>query len=615
MKFSEITQENIVEAIKAYLKGDRTYASKYAIWWKGKLVSPSGVISKHYELIGKPIDRNSFDTSEAQKVLLNLGFPIVDTSVQDSFFSKKELNSFEVLVKNKYYDKNSPVDKNIGEFISKVIWEKTKIWREKLLELDWFKDNNRYSWQIQSKSEKGNIYRDYTWFKVFPNNNIKKLIFFTLGVGGDGNLYYKIDIKRNDDFFKQNNRIREFDSLMNSMIEEDTKYAVIKKEDIEHENWSTLIRKTDAYFTDKLTITDQISSHFWPERRLMRLVWNDKNWKFPISRYWNKNWQGRTDKAHHEQYGFGSEEWLFNNRYLIEGTQYGYVRGIDTMPETSYFIDELYLYSLHPKTKQQFLIAKLFDVEIYREEEIIDELILSTFENNRDLMLDELKQVNADTKFLKTLELRPNMSFDLNRAIIYEEPILLNQDLLKIHRFIPNKIKDEIELAINEIETSFKKPKIKFESGNGTGSNSYSQSISGGKRNVNRTHADITNDLHEYLTNSKVYKKFEISTEKTRVGNNLVDCAAKSEDEYILFEVKTTNSVLTNIRQALGQIIEYALLDTSLNVNKLIIIGPAIPNERDLVYFQNLKEQLKLPLQYWSYSFEEKKMSNKFQKF
>ena len=254
-------------------------------------------------------------------------------------------------------------------------------------------------------------------------------------------------------------------------------------------------------------------------------------------------------------------------------------------------------------------------MDVYHDKEEVEEEVIKVFEDNRGLMLNELEEVKADTKLMRTLELRPNLAFKVDTAEIYQEPILLDEEAIKIHRFIPRVIDDELEALVKNIDTAIKDPKMKFESGNGTGSNSYSQNVSGGKRNVTRTHADITNDLHNYLTQSKEYKGFDISTEKTRICNNLVDCVAKKDKEHILFEVKTANSVLGCLRQALGQIIEYALLDSSLLVKELVIIGPVSPNKTDLVYLKNLKKKLKLPLHYWSYSFEEEKLDKKFKKY
>jgi hypothetical protein len=607
--FEDLTTKKAIRAIKSLIKENNINDTKYAVWWNRKLLSPARIITKHYELEGSPIKRKSINTDQAQLKLLALGFPIVENNSKNNFFTNKELTSFKELIKRKVYNKEDEVDKNIGYFLNQVIWEKSKIWRDKLTQLGWKTDKGTKNWQRQSRG-KGQSYKDYTWYRIYPENFKTKLLFFTIGVGNDGNLFYKFDIKRNDPFFTSKLE-KEFDALKISLTEN---YKVILKEDLYNSSWSNLIAKSDNYFNDQTDNLYKILYHFWPEKRLMRLVYNDKNWQTPMERYWNKSWQGRTDKAHHEQYGFGFEEWLFNPRYLIGGLQYGYVRGIDTMPANATFINELYLYTLNPQSNQKYLVAKLIDVDIYRNESEVKKKVLRIFEDGRNEMLLELEQVNADTSFLRKMLLRPNLSFNLDSAIIYDEPIMLPEDFLKIHRFIPNKVEGTIEKIINNIDISFKDPKLDFKEGNGTGSNSYSQIVTGGKRNVNRSHSDITNALHKYLCNSKDYNGYKISTEKTKVGNNLVDCAAKKADKLNLFEVKTTNSFLTNVRLALGQVIEYALLDKSINIEELIIVGPVKPNKRDLIYFETLKEKLALPISYWSFSFEEKQLQKKFTK-
>lgn len=434
---------------------------------------------------------------------------------------------------------------------------------------------------------------------------------FTVGVGPDGNLEYKMDIQWNDKKLNQ----EQVDWFFGYRDSKNAGLQKVRKERIKDLNWEGLVEESDEFFTKHLPTFQDIYYTLWPEKRLMRIVWNENNWQVPMERYWNRKWQGRKDKAHHQQYGFGFEEWLFNNRYLIDGYRYGYVRGVASMPKDVSFINELYLYSLHPNTKQKFLIGKLSNVDVYHNIDEVDESVVDVFEDSRSLIIQELKDVEADTKLIKTLELRPNLAFKVEDAEIYQEPILLEEEAIKIDRFIPRYIDDDLENLVDAVDAEIKDPKMKFETGNGTGSNSYSQNVSGGKRNVNRTHSDITNDLHIFLEQSSDYKDFQISTEKTKISNNLVDCVARKQEDYILFEVKTVNSVLGCIRQALGQIIEYALLDTSLIVKKLIIIGPASPNQNDLVYLQNLKDKLKLPLQYWSYSFEEDDLNKKFKKY
>lgn len=609
--FNELTQNDVINSINELIKEGSVDDTQYAVWWKHKLISPARVITKHYDLQGSPIKRKSITTDQAQKRLLELGFPIVDSTIKNNFFSEKELTSFEKLIARKDYDSSNPVDKNIGDFLRDTVWSKTKIWAEKLEQLGWKVVSKRRGWNTRHQKVGFQTYKQYAWSSLKPMDGQNNLLLFTIGVGSNGDLEYKMDIQWSDKTLTQTQKDLFFDLRKKA----NASFQYLTKDEIVKNSWDSLVKKSDDFFTKHLETYTDIYYSLWPERRLMRLVYNDNNWQVPIERFWNKKWQGRSDKAHHEQYGFGFEEWLFNPRYLINGLQYGYVRGIDTMPENSSFINELYLYTLDHKTNKKFLVAKLNDVNIYRYEEDVDELVLDTFESSRNEMLSDLKKVNADTKFLRKMPLKPNISFDLDKAINYEDSVLLPDDFLKIHRFIPNKVEGFLAKTIDEIDKSFKNPKLRFKEGNGTGANSYSQNVSGGKRNVNRTHSDITNDLHNYLLESSDYKGYSISTEKTKVGNNLVDCAAQKDADLILFEVKTTNSFLTNVRLALGQIIEYALLDNAIRIKQLTIVGPSQPNVRDLDYLASLRDVLDLPLTYWSYSFEEISLNKKFKKY
>ncbi len=605
--FEDITQDSATYAIKALIKERETKINRYAVWWHGKLVSPSRVITKHYELNNSSIERGSFNTNPAQDRLLTLGFPIIDTLEEDSFFTNKELVSFEKLIRRKDYNPSNEVDVNIGKFLRDTVWSKTVLWAKKLEQKGWTIVGKRRGWNTRHQKKGFQTYKQYAWCSLKPQHGQNNLLLFTVGVGTNGDLEYKMDIQWNNKSFTQDQR-----DLFSKLREEAAaSFQYIKKENISNYDWNKLITVSDRFFTKHLDTYNNIYYSLWPERRLMRLVYNENNWQVPIERYWNKKWQGRTDKAHHEQYGFGFEEWLFNTRYLINGYQYGYIRGIDTMPQDTNFINELYLYTLDHKTNQEFLIAKLIDVNILNEDDI-DHHVLNIFESTRKYMHAELEKVKADTKLIKKIPLKPNISFDLNKAIFYEDSVLLPKDLIKIHRFIPNKVNGELAGIVDQIDKSFKIPKLNFNEGNGTGTNKYNQTIQGGQRDVNRTHADITNDLHKYLEASSDYSGYKISTEKTKVGNNLVDCAVKKKNSLELFEVKTTKSFLTNIRLALGQILEYALLDKDIIIDKLIIVGPVNPNDRDLEYFSTLKKLLDIPLVYWSYSFEEKKLEKKF---
>ena len=526
-----------------------------------------------------------------------------------NFFSEKELYTFTKIIKRDNYDDTNMVDKNIGAFLNQVIWEKTKIWRDKLIDLGWVTDNAKKNWQRQNRG-KGQRYSTYTWYRLYPSTSRTKLIYFTVGVDDLGDLIYKIDIQRNDDFFK-NGKEQEFDFLRSKL--KGKGIVRIKKEDIYKLDWVKLVKATDNYFTELLTDFHRISYELMPENRITRLVWNDNQWHIPMGRKFNPTWQGLSDKPYHSQYGYGHEEWLFNPRYQIDGMQYGYIRGVAKLKESTDFVNNLFIYSIDPKTKQSYLIAHLKNVEVYSDPDELEPEIRNLYLNTINEMRIELENVGADPSNLINDEgTIPRLGFPIQDAVIYEEMIPLPDDLLKLHRFMPYKIDIDIQSIISEIETEYDEAQLNFSEGNNTGKNKYKTKGRSKGGEVEKVHADITNDLHKYLTTNNRYRGYKISTEKTTIGTNLIDSIAKSNEGSIIFEVKTRSKVLPNIREALGQILEYGLLNSQLNVEKLVILGPAFPNMRDLTYLKNLKSHLKLPLEYCSYDKSASTLNNKF---
>src|ERR1044072_4403443 len=77
-----------------------------------------------------------------------------------------------------------------------------------------------------------------------------------------------------------------------------------------------------------------------------RLTSNENHWELPSFHRWNLEDQGKKNVPFENQYGFGHEEWLLNSRYIVNGFQYGFIRGIqDSDPEVKRF-EEVHLYTV-----------------------------------------------------------------------------------------------------------------------------------------------------------------------------------------------------------------------------------------------------------------------------
>ena len=70
--------------------------------------------------------------------------------------------------------------------------------------------------------------------------------------------------------------------------------------------------------------------------------------------------------------------------------------------------------------------------------------------------------------------------------------------------------------------------------------------------------------------------------------------AVKFDDKYDIYEIKSDSDVRTCIRQAIGQIFDYAYYGCSDNIGKMVIIGPSpITDEADK-YLSNMRNQHKI---------------------
>ena len=340
------------------------------------------------------------------------------------------------------------------------------------------------------------------------------------------------------------------------------------------------------------------------DKRQMRITWNRFNWEKPSGHFWKKENQTKNNIAYENQYGFGHEEWLFNQRYRINGFQYGYVRGVEKASLENDLIDELYLYTKDTDGKYFFIGLLKNVVRITRNKEEQD-LIRPVFNKYFQIAIEELKEVNSDYKELKRTGMIPTLKFKWEDSIIFGDPIPVELNIIKYRRYQPYKLTKELELySNNHLE---KQIKLDFRPGKAKNKSSYSISVKKGEREVKSLHVEILDYLYSKLLEKN--NRNNLSVENSFVNGKIIDLLEKIEDnKFNFYEVKTSNSGLTNIREAIGQILEYALIDEKIIAQTLIIIGPAKLNDTEEKYLKRLRHILSVKIEYWFYNTEKKKL-------
>jgi len=343
--------------------------------------------------------------------------------------------------------------------------------------------------------------------------------------------------------------------------------------------------------------------------RLMRLTWNKYNWEKPQGHVWSKEKQGDSAYAYEHQYGFGHEEWLFNQDFNFEGYQYGYIRGVDDMPGDEKVIEKVILFTINEDTKARYLVGELRKVEILDED--LD--YQNQFERELSIVIDQLKEVKAEYKIAKKDGLWVNVRFKMEDAFLYSDLIkspYLDKNEKKYRRFKPFKLTadEESKLGLEVI----KSPSFKFNSGEIIFSDSHKRNTRQSTKDITRSHSSLTQDLYKYHKNVlKIDPEF-LSAEKSTVGDCIVDFAIMEKGLVSIFEAKTSSIGLLNFRQALGQLFEYAFLDNEIKIKKLVIVGPVKLKEFESTYLNQIRSVISVKIEYWAYQKSEKDIKNRF---
>lgn len=180
------------------------------------------------------------------------------------------------------------------------------------------------------------------------------------------------------------------------------------------------------------------------------------------------------------------------------------------------------------------------------------------------------------------------------------------------------RLKDiTLKTIIDNYQNCFSDKKIEWKSEfnfnpNHTNNNSGTRKLTSFTRDpqeIEVTHEKIKEVLIQKLTNlqdpihNQLGVNIAINSIKTEhpVNNiNYIDVVAKISkcNEYIFFEIKTATSARLCIRQALGQLMEYAYYPNVKHAQKLFVVGTGNKDKNIQNYIKKLNENFKINIDY-----------------
>jgi hypothetical protein len=82
------------------------------------------------------------------------------------------------------------------------------------------------------------------------------------------------------------------------------------------------------------------------------------------------------------------------------------------------------------------------------------------------------------------------------------------------------------------------------------------------------------------------------------LGNNSIDLAVRRSEGYWFYDIKTFPSPRACIREAIGQLLEYAFWPGCQEACRLIVVGESAPDDDVQEYCRRLKKRFSLPIEY-----------------
>ncbi|MEX2411735.1 MAG: hypothetical protein WD607_10285 [Candidatus Paceibacterota bacterium] len=347
------------------------------------------------------------------------------------------------------------------------------------------------------------------------------------------------------------------------------------------------------------------------EKRIARLCWNDNGWVMPSGNYSKSIHEG----SHEAKYGYGHEEWLFDISKLIDSYHYGFLEPVrkqhNAFANNTY---DVWLYTIDGETKKRYWIGEIENIEVIDKETadvVKEEYVKRKWLNE---MEEQIKLSGANASGFSNWE-----AVDLFNVRFHPANVRLNDAYIEIpqnnpiheqSRYTFTFYKDEFDIYTEDDVNSFE-----FIPSNNTDDQDVDTPKS--KTHIREPKAVEIVYLHDAISRrltrrlKEKYGTKNVTREHPAgYGANKIDIVVKDSNDLIFYEIKTYTTIKTSVREAIGQLMEYACWTNHMKAKQLIVITqPHSDVESVKIYFKHLRNTFNLPIYYQSYDFEENILS------
>jgi len=341
--------------------------------------------------------------------------------------------------------------------------------------------------------------------------------------------------------------------------------------------------------------------------KIAKLCWNSSGWTKPTGE------EGKSkDKNSYENInGFGHEEWLFDFEKIIDGYHYAAIQPIGKHQEKySDCFFNILLYTYNSDTKEWFWVGWLNNVQAISAKEA--ELIYEQYEKNNWIseMKSDLESVNAKSSELDSFsQYTFNIKFEPHNITFFNEGLkpFSKNDKINHNRYTLLNIDQ-----ITDIPQVEKKYEIIAKSNDTQRVLTYKKTFKAESKEYHFIHGMIQDSFYQFL--KEQFVNDNISKEAFLKGLNCsIDIYhERTSDSSIIYEIKSYNDVKSSLRNALGQLLEYAYFPQRNKKIKLILVTHKIADDEIKKYLDNLFNLFSLQIGYIGFDYQNGRIIDKF---
>lgn len=322
-------------------------------------------------------------------------------------------------------------------------------------------------------------------------------------------------------------------------------------------------------------------------RKLARISFNSRGWRQPTGEARDLEAPGTYNQIN----GFGHEDWFFRSEWTIDGWRYAFLQGVNNASPKVRAGGPLdvTLFTFQPDKRWRY-VASVSGVECLSDWQADEALRAFKRLGWFHQMLEEVRSVSGNESALGAAEWakhvlnvrfrQANVKRFAHDAFVEEGDPLLNCWRYKLYNDY-GAIGEGDDFGRALVGSSeLPVPKRTFR-----------RAVAETECTPEHTQmqARLMTELRSEYPNAVVLREA-----------NFVDVCVRTPDEIILFEIKSDLQPRAVIRQALGQLVEYAYHPTRTYDRpvRLVIVGRASLSPPEQAYMQRLQNEFNLPVEY-----------------